>query len=46
MEVMMKLGQHVTHAEMEAIYKDADEDDNGFITFDEFNTIYQQIIDS
>ena len=39
----MIVGQNVTQAEMEAIYRDADEDDNGFITFDEFNTKWNSI---
>ena len=29
---------------MDAVYKDADNDNNGYITFDEFNNIYQTII--
>ena len=40
MDVMGRLGQSITQNEMEQIYKDADDDDNGFITFDEFNQIY------
>ena len=44
MNVMMQLGENLTEQEIDRIYKDADEDDNGFITFDEFNTVYQQII--
>ena len=40
MQVMNQLGENVTEEEMEQIYKDADEDNNGYITFDEFNSVY------
>ena len=42
--VMMSLGENLTPKEINQIYMEADEDDNGYITFDEFNTVYQQII--
>ena len=42
--VMKQLGENLTVEEITQIYKDADEEGNGFITFDEFNGIYQNII--
>ena len=41
---MAQLGENITNDELIQIYKDADEEGNGFITFDEFNGIYQNII--
>ena len=43
-QVMKKLGENITDAEIEQIYREADDDDNGFISFDEFNGIYQNMI--
>ena len=42
--VMMKLGENLTEKEIDQIYREADDDDNGYITFDEFNTVYQNLI--
>ena len=41
---MMKLGENLTEKEIDQIYREADDDDNGYITFDEFNTVYQNLI--
>ena len=38
---MKQLGEDITDEEVVRIYKEADDDDNGYITFDEFNQIYQ-----
>ena len=43
-QVMAQLGENINNEELIQIYKDADEEGNGFITFEEFNGIYQNII--